>query len=169
MTAPLSNSPVPFSPQPTDFWYCLWRRSGLTLRMQHLQLLFCRDLRVVALGALTPASVHSLWSSPKFLNIVCLTFLSRQQSPLFLVHLFPETLFSSSELLFNRLAVHRVKMTFCSLHSVWTVLMLVICTTLKSVVFPMTVVMCTEPDRDAQYLHCSNLIYSKSAILIIWQ
>lgn len=34
--------------------------------------------------------------------------------------------------------------------------MLVICTTLKSVVFPMTVVMCTEPDRDAQYLHCSN-------------
>ncbi len=34
-------------------------------------------LCVVALDALTPASVHSLWSSPKFLNRFCLTILIR--------------------------------------------------------------------------------------------
>ncbi len=38
---------------------------------------FLDTLCVVALDALTPASVHSLWSSPKFLNRFCLTILIR--------------------------------------------------------------------------------------------
>ncbi len=41
-----------------------------------------------ALDALTPASVHSLWSSPKFLNTFCLTILIRLRSSRLVVHLF---------------------------------------------------------------------------------
>ncbi len=45
-------------------------------------------LCVVALDALTPASVHSLWSSPKFLNWFCLTILIRLRFSRLVVHLF---------------------------------------------------------------------------------
>ena len=55
------------------FWHCLWFRSGLTWEMQHLLPMSWICLSVVALDALTPASVHSFWSSPKFLNDLCLT------------------------------------------------------------------------------------------------
>ncbi len=41
-----------------------------------------------ALDALTPASVHSLWSSPKFLNWFCLTILIRLWFSRLVVHLF---------------------------------------------------------------------------------
>ncbi len=41
-----------------------------------------------ALDALTPASVHSLWSSPKFLNRFCLTILIRLRLFRLVVHLF---------------------------------------------------------------------------------
>ncbi len=41
-----------------------------------------------ALDALTPASVHSLWSSPKFLNRCCLTILIRLRFSRLVVHLF---------------------------------------------------------------------------------
>ncbi len=41
-----------------------------------------------ALDALTPASVHSLWSSPKFLNRFCLTILIRTRFSRLVVHLF---------------------------------------------------------------------------------
>ncbi len=41
-----------------------------------------------ALDALTPASVHSLWSSPKLLNRFCLTILIRQQFSRFFFHTF---------------------------------------------------------------------------------
>ncbi len=41
-----------------------------------------------ALDALTPASVHSLWSSPKFLNWFCLTILIRLRFSRLVVHLF---------------------------------------------------------------------------------
>ncbi len=41
-----------------------------------------------ALDALTPASVHSLWSSPKFLNRFCLTILIRLRFSRLVVHLF---------------------------------------------------------------------------------
>ncbi len=47
-----------------------------------------RRLSMVTLDALTPASVHSLWSSPKCLNQLCLTVFSSLQSSLLLVHLF---------------------------------------------------------------------------------
>ncbi len=41
-----------------------------------------------ALDALTPASVHSLWSSPKFLNWFCLTILIKLRFSRLVVHLF---------------------------------------------------------------------------------
>ncbi len=41
-----------------------------------------------ALDDLTPASVHSLWSSPKFLNWFCLTILIRLRFSRLVVHLF---------------------------------------------------------------------------------
>ncbi len=41
-----------------------------------------------ALDALTPASVHSLWSSPKYLNRFCLTILVRLRFSRLVVHLF---------------------------------------------------------------------------------
>ncbi len=41
-----------------------------------------------ALDALTSASVHSLWSSPKFLNGFCLTILIRLRFSRLVVHLF---------------------------------------------------------------------------------
>ncbi len=44
-------------------------------------------LCVVALDALTPASVHSLWSSPKFLNRVCLKILIMLRFSRLVVHL----------------------------------------------------------------------------------
>ncbi len=49
---------------------------------------FMTRLCVVALDALTPASVHSLWSSPKFLNWFCLTILIRLRFYRLVVHLF---------------------------------------------------------------------------------
>ncbi len=45
-------------------------------------------LCVVALDALTPTSVHSLWSSPKFLNRFCLTILIRLWFSRLVVHIF---------------------------------------------------------------------------------
>ncbi len=41
-----------------------------------------------ALDVLTPDSVHSLWSSPKFLNRFCLTILKRLRFSRLVVHLF---------------------------------------------------------------------------------
>ncbi len=53
-----------------------------------------RRLSVVTLDALTPASVHSLWSSPKCLNQLCLPVFSSLRSSLLLVHLFlPKLIF----------------------------------------------------------------------------
>ncbi len=45
-------------------------------------------LCVVAVDALTPASVHSLWSSPKYLNWFYLTILIRLRFSRLVVHLF---------------------------------------------------------------------------------
>ncbi len=47
----------------------------------------------MTLDALTPASVHSLWSSPKCLNLLCLTVFSSLRSSLLLVHIFLQSLF----------------------------------------------------------------------------
>ncbi len=65
---------------------------------------FCfRHLSVVTLDALTPASVHSLWSSPKCLNRLCLTMFSSLQSSLLLVHLFLSNFFLPVNFAFNML------------------------------------------------------------------
>ncbi len=62
-----------------------------------------RSLSVVTLDALTPASVHSLWSSPKCLNRLCLTVFSSLRSSLLLVHLFQPNFFLPVNFAFNML------------------------------------------------------------------
>ncbi len=62
-----------------------------------------RRLSVVTLDALTPASVHSLWSSPKCLNQLCLTVFSSLRSSLLLVHLFLPKFFLPVNFAFNML------------------------------------------------------------------
>ncbi len=76
------------------FWRCLWFRSGLVALFR---------LSVVTLDALTPASVHSLWSSHKCLNQLCLTVFSSLQSSLLLVHLFLPKFFLPVNFAFNML------------------------------------------------------------------
>ncbi len=56
-----------------------------------------------ALDALTPASVHSLWSSPKFLNRFCLTILIRLRFSRLVVRLFPSTQLSVNMLGYSTL------------------------------------------------------------------
>ncbi len=56
-----------------------------------------------ALDALTPASVHSLWSSPKFLNRFCLTILIRLRFSRVGCASFSSTLFPSTQLSVNML------------------------------------------------------------------
>ncbi len=58
---------------------------------------------VVTLDALTPASVHSLWSSPKCLNQLCLTVFSSLRSSLLLVNLFLSKFFLPVNFAFNML------------------------------------------------------------------
>ncbi len=75
------------------FWRCFCFRSGLVA-------LF---LSVVTLDALTPASDHSLWSSPKCLNLLCLTVFSSLRSSLLLVHIFLPKVFLPVNFAFNML------------------------------------------------------------------
>ncbi len=56
-----------------------------------------------ALDALTPTSVHSSWSSPKFLNRFCLTILIRLRFSRLVVHLFPSTQLSVNMLGYSTL------------------------------------------------------------------
>ncbi len=51
----------------------------------------------------TPASVHSLWSSPKCLNRLCLTVFSSLRSSLLLVHIFLPNFFLPVNFAFNML------------------------------------------------------------------
>ncbi len=73
---PLSNSPVLLllSPGKTPL---------MTTVAKFLDMSVCG-----ALDVLTPASVHSLWSSPKFLNWFCLTILISLRFSRLVVHLF---------------------------------------------------------------------------------
>ncbi len=57
----------------------------------------------MTLDALTPASVHSLWSSPKCLNRLCLTVFSSLWSSLLLVHVFLPNFFLPVNFTFNML------------------------------------------------------------------
>ncbi len=100
----------------------------------------------MTLDALTPASVHSLWSSPKCLNRLCLTVFSSLRSSLLLVHLFLSNLFLPVNFAFNMLwystpwTATLSVMTLCDLPSLWRVSMMVFWTISKSAVLPVIVV-----------------------------
>ncbi len=100
---------------------------------------------VVALDALTPASVHSLWSSPKFLNHFCLTILIRLRFSQLVVHLFLPHFFLPLNFLLTCLdtALYEqsasLAMNVCGLPFLWRVSMIVFWTTVRSAIFPMIV------------------------------
>ncbi len=89
-----------------------------------------------ALDALTPASVHSLWSSHKFLNRFCLTILIRLWFSRLVVHRFPSTQLSVNMLGYSTLWT---VMNVCVFPSLWRVSMIVFWTTVRSAVFLMIV------------------------------
>ncbi len=98
-----------------------------------------------ALDALTPASVHSLWISPKFLNWFCLTILIRLRFFRLVVHLFLPHFFLPLNFLLTCLDTAlceqpaSLAMNVCVLSSLWRVSMIVFWTTVRSAVFPMIV------------------------------
>ncbi len=95
---PLSNSPVLFLHSPGKMLLTLFLVSEVAWYP-----FSWRCLSVVTLDALTPASVHSLWSSPKCLNQLCLTVFSSLRSSLLLVHLFLPKFFLPVNFAFNML------------------------------------------------------------------
>ncbi len=64
---------------------------------------FPEDVWAWWLYALTPASVHSLWSSSKCLNRLCLTVFSSLRSSLLLVHILLHNFFITVNFAFNML------------------------------------------------------------------
>ncbi len=120
------------------FWRCFCFRSGLVA-------LFLKMSEVVTLDALTPASVHSLWSSPKCLNRLCLTVFSSSRSSLLLVHIFLPNFFLPVNFAFNMLwySTPWTATPFSNdplwLTSLWRVSMIVFWTIAKSAVFPIIV------------------------------
>ncbi len=99
----------------------------------------------MTLDALTAASVHSLWSSPKCLNRLCLTVFSSLWSSLLLVHIFPLNFFLPVNFAFNMLWYSTPwTVTPFSNDPLWLilfveVLMIVFWTIAKSAVFPIIV------------------------------
>ncbi len=112
-----------------------------------------RCLSVVTLDALTPASVHSLWSSPKCLNQLYLTVFSSLQSSLLLVHIFLPNFFFPVNLAFNMLwySTRRRATPFSNDPLSFTlfvrVSLIVFWTIAKSAVFPIIVVSKNEVPR----------------------
>ncbi len=78
------------------FWRCFCFRSGLVA-------LFLKTSECGDSWCTDSASVHSLWSSPKCLNRLCLTVFSSLQSSLLLVHLFLPKFFLPVNFAFNML------------------------------------------------------------------
>ncbi len=101
---------------------------------------------VVTLDALTPASVHSLWRSPKCLNLLCLTVFSSLHHPCCLcTFYYPISSFQSTLHLkcFDTALLEQPLlsvMTLCDLPSLWRVLMIIFWTIAKSTVFPIIVI-----------------------------
>ncbi len=87
---PLSNSPVHFLLSPGKMLLMMFRFQ------QWLGSPFPEDVW-------TPASVHSLWSSPRCLNQLCLTVFSSLRSSLMLVHIFLPNFFFPVNFAFNML------------------------------------------------------------------
>ncbi len=104
---------------------------------------FPEDVWAWWLYALTPASVHSLWSSPKCLNRLCLTVFSSLRSSLFLVHIFLPNFFLPVNFAFNMLWYSTPwTATPFSNDPLWLTLFVegVFWTIAKSAVFPIIVV-----------------------------
>lgn len=80
-------------------------------------------LSIVALEALTPATVHYLWIFPKFLNGLCFTILWSLQLSLLLVHLFLQHIFPSTELSINMLGYSALWTDFFSNGLLWLTLL----------------------------------------------
>ncbi len=121
-----------------------------------------RCLSVVTLDALTPASVHFLWSSPKRLNRLCWTLFSSLWSSLLLVHIFLPNFFQSTLHLicFDTALIEQSPlsvMTLCDLPSLWRVSMIVFWTIAKSAVFPIIVL-----SKNKRYPQC--ILYGWSFI-----
>ncbi len=130
---PLGNSPV-----------LLLLRPGKTPLMTTVAKFL--DMSVCgALDALTPASVHSLWSSPKFFNRFCLTILIRLRFSRLVVNLFLPHFFLPLNSLLTCLDTAlceqpaSLAMHVYGLPSLWRVSMIVCWTTVRSAVFPMIV------------------------------
>ncbi len=90
-----------------------------------------------SLDALTPASVHSLWSSHKFLNQFLLTIIIRLQFSWLAVHLFLSHFFLPLNLLLICLDTALCEQP--SSLALMFVAMIVFWTTVRSAVFPMIV------------------------------
>ncbi len=91
-----------------DHWVIFLHSPGkmlltLSLVQKWLGSPFPEDVWAWWLDALTPASVHSLWSSHKCLNQLCLTVFSSLRSSLLLVHLFLPKFFLPVNFAFNML------------------------------------------------------------------
>ncbi len=91
----LSKSPVVFLLSPVKMLLTMF------LFQKWLGNSFPED--VWAWWLLTPASVHSLWSSLKCLNRLCLTVFSSLRSSLLLVHIFLPNFFLPVNFVFNML------------------------------------------------------------------
>ncbi len=148
------------------FWRCFCFRSGL-------EPFSWRCLSVVILDALTAASVHSLWCSPKCLNRFCLTV-----NPCCLCTFFyPISSFESTFHLicFDTALLEQPPlsvMTLCDLPSLWRVSMIIFWTIAKSAVFPIIVL-----SKNKRYTVYTATIYtvwmviywnSNVNILIFW-
>ncbi len=83
------------------FWCCLWFRSSFGSPFP--EDVWAWWLLMHWLQLQTPASVHSLWSSPKCLNQLCLTVFSRLRPSLLLGHLFLPKFFLPVNFAFNML------------------------------------------------------------------
>ncbi len=81
------------------FWWCFCFRSGLVALF--LKMSERGDSWYTDSSSLT--SVHSLWSSPKCLNQLCLTVFSSLRSSLLLVHIFLPNFFLPVNFAFNML------------------------------------------------------------------
>ncbi len=100
-----------------------------------------------ALDALTPASVHSLWSSPKFLNWFRLTILISLRFSRLVVHLFPSTQLSVNMLGYSTLWTASLVMNVCVLRSLWRVSIIVFWTTVRSAVSPWLCSLVNQTER----------------------
>ncbi len=99
-----------------------------------------------ALDALTPASVHSMWILPKFLNQFSILLDNPHKAVVLSVGcayfsstIFPSTQLSVNMLGYSTLWTASLVMNVCVLPSLWRVSMIVFWTTVRSAVVPMIV------------------------------